>query len=127
MRPRQKARRKKARSGNGSLAQRNLEKGFAVSDEILAHPEQFPDDFLCLPLDSEVIGHILSPERVRLLRVLRDDGPFDSIGALAAALGRDATRVSRDVTDLEVAGLVASERKGKEKRLAATRRFILLV
>lgn len=105
---------------------RNIRRAFALVEDVIAHPEAYPEKFIAIPLDDEVLSRLLSRERLRLLRVLRDEGPFDSVNALAAELGRAQSRVSRDLADLQVAGLVSVERRGKSKRVRATDRPIVL-
>jgi DNA-binding transcriptional ArsR family regulator len=101
-------------------------KGFELLRESIAHPERFPDDFIAIPLDEEHFAAVFSRERIRLLRTLRDEGPFDSVGAVAEALERGPSRVSRDLASLEGLGLVFLMREGKKKRVRAADRPIVL-
>lgn len=105
--------------------QRNLERAMALLDEVPARPDGFPGAAVVLPF-SDDLPRTLSASRIRLLRLLPEDGPADSVGRLAAALGRDLGAVSRDVAFLEGVGLVERRRAGKQKRVAATRRLILV-
>lgn len=106
--------------------ERNLRRASALARDVIAHPEQYPDRFVAIPLEPDPVASLLSRERLRLLRELRDEGPYDSVGALAKALGREATRVSRDVAVLSAVGLVLVERRGKAKRVRAVNRPIIL-
>ncbi|MGB0652376.1 MAG: hypothetical protein ACPGQL_04170 [Thermoplasmatota archaeon] len=91
------------------------------------HPDTLPGDVMVIPLEMLVAsGQGLSRERLRLLLALRQDGPFDSLDAVAAHLRRDKTRLSKDVRFLEGLGLVESQRQGRQKRLAAVARPLLI-
>jgi predicted transcriptional regulator len=92
----------------------------------LGEPGRYPDDLILVPLDTENISRAFSPERVRLMRLVRDRGPFASVGELARSLGRDMTSVSRELGDLVAYGFVAVERHGKQKRVVYRDRPILL-
>ena len=107
-------------------AERNLRKTRELARRVAADPDAFPDDFIAIPLDPEIISRVFSPERVRLLKELREEGPFASVNELAEALGREQSRVSRDLNELMSAGLVETERKGKSKRVSAPDKPILL-
>ncbi|MBI4393313.1 MAG: hypothetical protein HY556_05885 [Euryarchaeota archaeon] len=106
---------------------RNLRRAFALTGDVIKNPDKYPDDFLAIPLDPDLLARTFSKERVRLLNRLRERDGFDSVKALAKSLGRDTGRVSRDMTLLEELGLVILERKGKAKRVRATKRPIILV
>lgn len=105
----------------------NIDAAFDLARAILANPDAYPDDFIVLPLDPDLIAKVLSPERIRLLHELRSDGPYDSVNDLAEALGRDQSRVSRDVAGLAEMGLVKTERDGKSKRVSAPKKPIWLM
>ncbi len=113
-----------------TMEQRNRRRGSAQAakrllHDLLEHPDRYPDDFVNIPLDEEVLPQILTPQRIRLLRVLRDEGPFDSVTSLAERLQRDVSRVSRDLTTLD--NLVELERTGKAKRVSYAGRPILIL
>lgn len=114
------------RDARSRQVRRNLRRAFALARDVVQHPEAYPERFVAIPLEPETVRRLLSTERVRLLRQLRDEGPFDSVGELAEALRREPTRVSRDVSALAGAGLVVVERHGKRKRVRAPRRPIVL-
>jgi len=98
---------------------RNVERGIALLRDAIANPEDYPDRFVCIPLDPDLIPKILSRERIRLMREVLEVGEFDSVQELAVRLGRDPTRVGRDLKDLEIRGLLSLEREGKRKRIKA--------
>ncbi len=87
---------------------------------VARRPEEYPERFVALPMDPDVIAAILSRERTRLLQFLAREGPTPSVEALAGALKRNYASVSRDVGVLEQAGLVRTELHGKTKWVAAT-------
>ncbi len=104
----------------------HIRHAFELAREIARDPDAYPRRFVVVPLDPSILKGILSDERVRMLRTIREAGPFESVNALAAALGRDQSRVSRDLRRLVDAGLVLTERHGKAKRVLASDREILL-
>lgn len=99
---------------------------FDLARRVAEHPEEYPKHFVVVPLDPDILKEVLSEERLRMLRAVREEGPFESVNALAARLGRDQSRVSRDLRRLADAGLVVTERTGRAKRVAASDREILL-
>lgn len=99
---------------------------FDLARRVAEHPEEYPKNFVVVPLDADIMGEVLSGERLRMLRAVREDGPFESVNHLAAHLERDQSRVSRDLARLADAGLVVLQRVGKAKRVAASDREILL-
>ncbi|HLF05972.1 MAG TPA: hypothetical protein VI893_02155 [Thermoplasmata archaeon] len=101
-------------------------KGFNLLSDLLRNPKRYPDHFVSIPLDPELIPKILSRERIRLMREVLEAGEFKSIQELAARLGRDPTRVGRDLKDLEVFGLLELEQDGKTKRVKARPAPIIL-
>jgi len=107
-------------------AERNIERAFRLMREVAKEPGRFPPRFIAIPLDPALVGTIFTPERIRLLKELRDRGPVESMGSLAGRVHRDQTRVSRDVQFLADAGLVVTERHGKSKRVRATERPIVI-
>lgn len=109
-----------------STPEERIELAFRLAKEVAADPDRFPDDFIVLPLEPGMIGHLLTDERIRLLRTLREHGPYESVTALAEAVDRDQGRVSRDLHALSEYGLVLLERTGKSKRVEASNRPIIL-
>lgn len=107
-------------------ASRHLRSALQLARALIAHPDAFPDDFIALPLDPEIISKVLSPERIRLLNELRTRRSYASVSKLAEALGRSQSRVSRDLAELSAAGLIRLERRGKAKRVIAYRKPILI-
>lgn len=99
---------------------------FDVARRVADAPEEYPEHFVVVPLDPDILGEVLSRERLRMLRAVREDGPFESVNDLAAHLDRDQSRVSRDLRRLVDAGLVVTERVGRAKQVAASDREIML-
>lgn len=106
--------------------ERNLDRAFELAREVIEDPEAFPDEFVTLPLDEELVLHVLTRERLHLLRTVRDSGPFDSITQLADTVDRDPSRVGRDLTWLVEAGLIRLVQHGRAKQVQGTGRKILL-
>lgn len=93
---------------------------------VIKDPGSYPDSFISLPMDPDLIASVLSRERTRLVQYLERHGPAGSVHALADALGRNYASVSRDLGVLIDIGLVESRLQGKTKRLTATRRPVLI-
>lgn len=89
-------------------------------------PGSYPENFISLPMDPDLIASVLSRERTRLVQYLLKHGPTGSVHALADALDRNYASVSRDLGVLIDMGLVASEKHGKNKELRATGRPVLI-
>lgn len=104
----------------------HIRHAFELARRVAEEPEQFPEHFVVVPLDPDVLKSVLSEERIRMLHAIREDGPFESVNELAGFLERDQSRVSRDLRTLVEAGLVITERVGKAKRVTASDREILL-
>ena len=94
---------------------------------VIKDPDAYPDTFISLPMDPELIATVLSRERTRLVQYLQLHGPMNSVHRLADALHRNYASVSRDLGVLVDLGLVATQKKGKEKEIQATGRPILIV
>lgn len=107
-------------------AQENIRRAFQLMRDVAAHPDHFPDRFVAIPLDPEMISRIFTEERIRLLKELRERGPFRSVGKLADRVKRDETRVSRDLRFLVDAGLASTQRRGKSKEVRGTDRPIVI-
>jgi predicted transcriptional regulator len=104
----------------------NLEQAFDLAHEVIEDPDGYPDEFVAFHLGDETLLRILTRERLRLLRMVRDEGPFESIAELARTLDRDPSRVGRDLSWLAETGLVRLEKRGRSKTVEGTDRKILL-
>lgn len=94
---------------------------------VVKDPAAYPDNFISLPMDPELIATVLSRERTRLVQYLQQHGPQNSVHRLADALHRNYASVSRDLGVLVDLGLVSTEKRGKAKEIQATGRPILIV
>lgn len=104
-----------------------MKRAFDFFDEVIKNPDAYPDSFVAIPRDPDLIAKLLSRERTKILDYLEKNGPLESLQMLADALGRDKGAVSRDVGSLAAVGLVNVSKNGRRKRLNATRRPILVV
>lgn len=93
---------------------------------VAKNPGAYPENFISIPMDPDLIATVLSRERTRLVQYLLKHGPSGSVHKLAAALDRNYASVSRDLGVLIDMGLVASEKHGKAKELRATGRPVLI-
>ncbi|MFO1535807.1 MAG: hypothetical protein ABR586_09100 [Thermoplasmatota archaeon] len=114
-------------SKNATAAKKkSLREAFTLAKEVVDHWDQFPDHFIAIPVTSPLASALFTPERRRLLAELKSHGTHQSVNALAACLGRDATRVGRDIKPLIDAGLVRATPFGKSKKLSATNRPVII-
>lgn len=105
---------------------KGIEAAFEQMRALVQDPESFESTAIVL-LDLAHVAEVFSQERVRLLKRLRDHANgYASVTALAKALRRDPSRVSRDLDVLEEAGLVVRTRAGKSKRIEYRRGPIML-
>lgn len=105
---------------------KGIEAAFAKFQAILKDPAAHMDSAVVV-IDLASAADVFSQERVRLLQRLRDRASgYASVTALAKALRRDPSRVSRDLDVLEEAGLVVRTRTGKAKRIEYRRGPIML-
>lgn len=77
-------------------------------------------------MDPDLVTRILTRERMRLVMHLKRHGPCDSLRELADGLERNYSSVSRDLRELVEMGLVGSQRHGKQKRIHATGRPVII-
>lgn len=93
---------------------------------VVNDPASYPDSFISLPMDPDLIASVLSRERTRLVQYLEQHGPALSVHALADALDRNYASVSRDLGVLIDIGLIEARLHGKTKHLSATHRPVLI-
>jgi predicted transcriptional regulator len=94
---------------------RRIDSAFEFLERVAEHPERFPDDAVLFLLDPAEVASAITKERLRLLRELEArDHP--SLLAVARALGRDVSRVRKDLLALERFGLVAFSKSGNRVR-----------
>lgn len=106
---------------------RNIELARELTRDVAENPEAYPEEFVVIPMESDSLTELLTGERARILSTLRDEGPFESVRALAEALGRDPSRVGRDLDLLEGAGLVETEKRGRSRRVDGSGKAIVVV
>lgn len=93
--------------------------------KVAKDPAAFPASFVAIR--RATVAKILSGERIRLLELLEQHGPFPELQQLAKALDRLPSAVARDLKDLEAAGLVERRKQGKNVVIEATRKPVLVV
>ena len=106
---------------------RRIDEAFAFVERVVEQPDQYPDEAILFLLDPAEIASAVTKERLRLLRELsaRD---YPSIFDLARSLGRDVSRVRKDLVALERLDLVTFAKSGNRIRVrpAATGIYIPL-
>lgn len=107
--------------------QRRIDEAFAFVDRVARQPDRYPNEAILFLLDPAEIASAVTKERLRLLRELsaRD---YPSIFDLARTLGRDVSRVRKDLIALERLDLVTFAKSGNRIRVrpAATGIYIPL-
>lgn len=107
-------------------SKKSIKSAFDLAKKVVENWDEFPDEFIAIPVTSPLASSLFTPERRRLLLELKTHGTHKSIGALADCLGRDATRVGRDIKPLIDVGLVLATPFGKNKKLSATNRPVII-
>src|SRR5207253_4558019 len=94
-----------------SEMRRKIDTAFEFLGRVADHPDRFPDQAVLVRMDHGEIASALTKERLRILREL--EAPvYPSLTALAQSLGRDVSRLRKDVMALERLGLVAFSKSG---------------
>ena len=103
---------------------RGIARAFEIVGDMIEHPEKYDEHAVVIAPDQ--VAEVFTPERARLHMVLQERGLVESVSKLADLLGRPVSAVSRDVTYLEGFGLLRLERRGKEKRVVAERKPVIV-
>src|SRR5438552_8633355 len=90
---------------------RRIDTAFEFLVRVADHPDRFPDEAVLFLMDPGEIASALTKERLRILREL-EARAYPSLTALALSLGRDVSRLRKDVMALERLGLVAFSKSG---------------
>ncbi len=108
--------------------ERKIEDAFAFIRRVTEHPERFPETAILFLMDPEEIASVITKERLHLLQALQNR-EYPTIMALAQSLGRDVSRVRKDLLVLERFDLARISKKGNRVRArpAATGIYIPLV
>lgn len=99
--------------------QRRIDAVFEFIDRVRKHPERYPDEAVLFLLEPAEVASALTKERLRILRELQR-ADYPSIMALARALGRDVSRVRKDLVILERLDLVGFSKSGNRIRATPT-------
>ncbi len=94
-----------------SEMRRRIDTAFEFLERVAEHPDRFPDEAVLFLMDPGEIASALTKERLRILREL-EARAYPSLTALAQSLGRDVSRLRKDVMALERLGLVAFSKSG---------------
>ena len=103
-----------------------IDAAFKFSEQVVENFDHYPDEFIAIPMTSELAGKLFTQARRALLAELLSHGEHESVAALAACVNRDPTRVGRDLQPLIDVGLVRAKPFGKTKQLRATNRSVIL-
>ncbi len=98
---------------------RRIDTAFEFLERVAEHPDRFPDEAVLFLLDPAEVASAVTKERLRILREL-EANDYPSLVALAHALGRDVSRVRKDLLALERLGLVGFSKSGNRLRARPT-------
>ncbi len=90
---------------------RRIDTAFEFLGRVAEHSDRFPDEAVLFLMDPGEIASALTKERLRILREL-EARAYPSLTALALRLGRDVSRLRKDMMALERLGLVAFSKSG---------------
>src|SRR5438445_13352015 len=90
---------------------RRIDTAFEFLGRVADHPDRFPDEAVLFLMDPGEIASALTRERLRILREL-EARAYPSLTALAQSLGRDVSRLRKDLMALERLGLVTFSKSG---------------
>lgn len=109
------------------VMRRRIDEAFAFVGRVMEHPERYPDEAVLFLLDPSEIASVVTKERLRILRQLSEQ-EYPSLFDLARSLGRDVSRVRKDLVALERLDLVTFTKSGNRVRArpAATGIYIPL-
>ena len=98
---------------------RRIDTAFEFLGRVADHPERFPDEAVLFLLDPSEVASVMTKERLRILREL-EAKEYPSLVALAEVLGRDVSRVRKDLLILERLDLVGFSKSGNRLRVRPT-------
>jgi len=98
---------------------RRIDTAFEFLGRVADHPERFPDEAVLFLLEPSEVASVMTKERLRLLREL-EAKEYPSLVTLAEALGRDVSRVRKDLLILERLDLVGFSKSGNRLRVRPT-------
>lgn len=98
---------------------RRIDIAFEFVERVAKQPERFPDEAVLFLTDPSDVASAITKER---LRILREIGAKDypSLVSLARALGRDVSRVRKDLVVLERLDLVGFSKSGNRVHARTT-------
>src|SRR2546430_778670 len=79
-----------------SEMRRRIDTAFEFLGRVAEHPDRFPDEAVLFLMDPGEIASALTKERLRILREL-EARAYPSLTALALRLGRDVSRLRKDM------------------------------
>ncbi|MCX6775952.1 MAG: HTH domain-containing protein [Candidatus Micrarchaeota archaeon] len=94
-------------------------------DDIVAHPDKYPDRFIPIPLKDNEITEIFTKRRIQLIKLIKEKQPV-TVTELAELTGRNVSGVIRDISMLKEFHIVGAERKGKEINLSIKQDFLII-
>ena len=95
--------------------ERRIDAAFDFITRVLEHPERYPDEAILFLMDPAEIASVVTKERLRILREL-ESKDYASIADLARSLGRNVSRVRKDLLMLERFDLVRFSKTGNRVR-----------
>ncbi len=99
--------------------QHRIDVAFEFVGRVVERPDRFPDEAVLFLMDPAEVASVITKERLRILGKLEEED-YPSLVALADALGRDVSRVRKDLLSLERLGLVKLSKSGNRIRARPT-------
>jgi len=83
-------------------------------EEAIKNPESMPDKLVVISLSEEEKSRVLTHERIRLIRTIKNENP-KNVKSLAKLVNRRVDAVSRDLKVLSFYGFLELLQVGKQK------------
>jgi len=83
-------------------------------EEAIKNPESVPDKLVVISLSEEEKNRVLTPEKLRLIRIIKNGNP-KNVKELAKLANRRVDAVSRDLKVLSFYGFLELVQIGKQK------------
>ncbi len=83
-------------------------------EEFIKYPDLAPDRLVVISLSDEEKNRVLTPERLKLIRIIKNKKP-EGVSELAKLVDRRMDAVSRDLKILKFYGFLDFVKTGKKK------------
>ena len=101
-------------SRSGKMHKKTLDLFGKMVEEFMKNPDLAPDKLVIISLSEEEKNRVLTPERIRLIRTIKNENP-KNVKELAKLVNRRVDAVSRDLKILSFYGFLELLQVGKQK------------